>query len=596
MFVINEEPFIYSIDNFITDEECKHIIEISKDKIIPSLVSGEKEGIISTGRTSKNCWIDHNHDEIVKNISQKIAKQVNMPLENAESLQVIYYDKNQEYKQHYDGWLYDDSEKSKRNMKFGGQRILTALVYLNKIEEGGGTRFTRLNKDIYPEKGKLLIFSNVYKNTNLRHELSEHAGLPVIEGEKWAFNLWFREENRKTIYDYDFNANKINNRKFIKNYKNSMNNEWREWVKNKLENNENIELIRNKLIKQNYNPELINEVLKKNTFSGIIQHKFLELGDYFPFIKLGNKEIYNLVDSKNIILIILNELTNENINFLEKLTNNNYHFFVLFSKNEYNFIEKKNYINLKNIPNILDTNRDCVYILNANRRIINIVNLNEEIYNNIDNNIINDLFTKKTIKLNVPYLIIENVLDDHLLNSILDFYDKSKNKELHNTNAKNRLHVHPDSKLEILIDNKLSRSLFPEIKKIYDFDVEYREIYKICSYDSNTNGRFAEHRDTPFPNQHRKYALSLILNNNYEGGELYLPEYNEYIKPKANSAIVFPGICSHQVMPITNGSRKTIISFFCNKKENDSYNNERYRVKSNFFKEHNIEYSLIYPN
>ena len=41
--------------------------------------------------------------------------------------------------------------------------------------------------------GKLLVFSNVYENTNKRHENSEHAGMPVIEGEKWAFNLWLRE-------------------------------------------------------------------------------------------------------------------------------------------------------------------------------------------------------------------------------------------------------------------------------------------------------------------------------------------------------------------------------------------------------------------
>ena len=66
--------------------------------------------------------------------------------------------------------------------------------------------------------------------------------------------------------------------------------------------------------------------------------------------------------------------------------------------------------------------------------------------------------------------------------------------------------------LESMIDNKLSRSLFPEIKKIFYFDVEYRELYKICSYNSETNGRFAAHRDTPYPHQHRKFALSLILN------------------------------------------------------------------------------------
>ena len=66
-------------------------------------------------------------------------------------------------------------------------------MYLNTVSKGGGTRFTKLNKESTAEKGKLLVFHNVYADSNERHELSEHAGLPVIEGEKWAFNLWLRE-------------------------------------------------------------------------------------------------------------------------------------------------------------------------------------------------------------------------------------------------------------------------------------------------------------------------------------------------------------------------------------------------------------------
>ena len=47
-----------------------------------------------------------------------------------------------------------------------------------------------------------MVFSNVRNGTNERHKNSEHAGCPVIEGKKWAFNLWFREKTRKCLYDY----------------------------------------------------------------------------------------------------------------------------------------------------------------------------------------------------------------------------------------------------------------------------------------------------------------------------------------------------------------------------------------------------------
>ena len=200
--LLNNTPKIYTITNFLNDDDCKHFINISRDKIKPALVSGDKQGFVSNGRSGQNHWIIHNTDNITKMIGEKIAQQVGIPLENAEAFQVIYYDKTQEYRQHYDGWLFDGSEKSRRNMKYGGQRMKTALVYLNDVEEGGGTKFTKLNLEVNAEKGKLLVFENVYNGTNKRHELSEHAGMPVIEGEKWAFNLWFREESREKLYNY----------------------------------------------------------------------------------------------------------------------------------------------------------------------------------------------------------------------------------------------------------------------------------------------------------------------------------------------------------------------------------------------------------
>ena len=113
---------------------------------------------------------------------------------NAESYQVIYYGKTQQYRRHYDGWLFDNSDKTERMLKKGGQRILTVLCYLNDVKEGGGTEFPRLNLNIKAKKGRIVIFQNVEDGSNVRHKLSEHAGMPVLDGEKFAFNLWFREK------------------------------------------------------------------------------------------------------------------------------------------------------------------------------------------------------------------------------------------------------------------------------------------------------------------------------------------------------------------------------------------------------------------
>ena len=634
MIKIHSNPEIKSIDNFLTEKECEHFIKISKEYLKPTLVSGDKEGYISEGRTGKNHWIPHNYDEITKLIGEKIAKQVGIPLENAEAYQVIYYDKSQEYRQHYDGWLFDGSEKSRRNMKYGGQRMKTALVYLNDVVAGGGTKFTKLNLEVKAEKRKLLVFENVHSGTNKRHELSEHAGMPVIEGEKWAFNLWFREESRKKLYDYDKRSiadgdtsstlltpsnisvldignhmlEELRTIDINKNYKTSMNDEWRQWVYNQKLTGIPLNKIEEKLRKQNYSPYLIYDLLYKENAeikNGEIKEKnqvkrtlkieeqfpetFLEVGDYFPFIKIGSKELHNIVNDKDILIIFIDKVNNIVLDKILNLENNNNLFLIYGEMIEENLNIPNYFINKNKFPNILEKDKNLLYILDANRRI---KQLKE--FNNIQE-IIDFKIEKQILSINVPCLMIENVLDDKLLKRVLDYYNNSTNHEVHNSCNKNRLHVHPDLELEKMIDNKLSRSLFPEIKKVFYFDVEYRELYKICSYNSETNGRFAAHRDTPYPYQHRKFALSLILNDDYEGGELYLPEYDISLKPKANTAIVFPGICSHQVLPITKGSRKTIITFFCTEKPDDPHANERNRVKSNFFIERKVENSLVYP-
>lgn len=202
--IISEDPVVYIKRDFITHNECKHFINISKDRLQQAMVSDNKGPSASKGRSGKNCWIDHDHDTLVKRVCERISTLVGVPLENAEKVQVVYYGVNQEYRLHHDGWLFDGSEKAVRCMKYGGQRIWTALCYLNTLPEadGGHTRMTKLNTNVQAEEGKLLVFSNVHKGSINRHDLSEHAGMPVKKGEKWAFNLWFREQSRRTlVYD-----------------------------------------------------------------------------------------------------------------------------------------------------------------------------------------------------------------------------------------------------------------------------------------------------------------------------------------------------------------------------------------------------------
>ena len=198
--ILNLDPLVYIIDDFLSNEECDHMIKLGNNNLKRAMVSNDKKGVISEGRTGSNNWIPHNKSKKSKEIADRFSELINVPIDNAENFQIIHYSKTQEYKMHYDCWDLNKSEKTLRNFKYGGQRIYTCLCYLNNVKEGGGTCFGNLKINVKPKKGRILVFKNVYDNTNKKHPLSLHAGMPVIEGEKYAFNLWFREASRKKLY------------------------------------------------------------------------------------------------------------------------------------------------------------------------------------------------------------------------------------------------------------------------------------------------------------------------------------------------------------------------------------------------------------
>ena len=202
--ILSEDPKIFTIDNFITPDECDHMIKLAIPELIDSVVSDSKGGYVSSGRTSKTAWIDHFHDKITSYLSTRISEEVNMPIENAEKYQIVHYGETNEYRSHYDSWDHNGSDKTLRCIKHGGPRVLTALVYLNKVEEGGSTRFDKLNIDVQPAQGKLLVFQNTYTGSINKHLLSQHAGMPIVKGEKYIFNLWFRECPKSMLYS-EFN-------------------------------------------------------------------------------------------------------------------------------------------------------------------------------------------------------------------------------------------------------------------------------------------------------------------------------------------------------------------------------------------------------
>ena len=101
-------------------------------------------------------------------------------------MQIVRYQPGQFHSFHGD-YIVEDSQR-----RVGG-RILTFFMYLNDVEEGGETEFSRLSPPILvaPKKGKALIWANVLdSDPHKEDERVWHQGLTLDKGEKHAANLW----------------------------------------------------------------------------------------------------------------------------------------------------------------------------------------------------------------------------------------------------------------------------------------------------------------------------------------------------------------------------------------------------------------------
>lgn len=62
-------------------------------------------------------------------------------------------------------------------------RAISALLYLNDVEEGGETWFDKFGLSIKPEAGKLVLFPSNYAYS--------HQALPPVSGDKYIAVTWF---------------------------------------------------------------------------------------------------------------------------------------------------------------------------------------------------------------------------------------------------------------------------------------------------------------------------------------------------------------------------------------------------------------------
>lgn len=180
---------IFAWKNFLDETTCDAVIDLIDQDLRPSTTADALgDPLVRTSRTADIGQLD---SDLVRSVDDGISNAMGIHWSYAEPTQGQRYDAGQEYRAHHDYFL-PGSHDYQIYCQFMGQRTWTFMVYLNDVEDGGGTRFRRLDRIFKPERGKALIWNNLNADGSV-NPYTLHQGMKVRSGSKYVITKWFRE-------------------------------------------------------------------------------------------------------------------------------------------------------------------------------------------------------------------------------------------------------------------------------------------------------------------------------------------------------------------------------------------------------------------
>ena len=192
---IPDGPWVVTLENFISDKEVDTLKGWGDRLGYERSQAGDQ---IIDVRTSSQAWCtDQCHkNPVVTELRNKIHSLTQIPEQNSEFLQLLKYDEGQFYKTHND---FIDKHVDQLH----GPRLLTFFIYFNSVEEGGGTRFPKLNNlTIEPKQGRVLVWPSILdEDVNAVDHRTNHEAIAVVKGEKFAANAWIHQRDFQTGFE-----------------------------------------------------------------------------------------------------------------------------------------------------------------------------------------------------------------------------------------------------------------------------------------------------------------------------------------------------------------------------------------------------------
>ncbi|XP_055353899.1 prolyl 4-hydroxylase subunit alpha-2-like [Paramacrobiotus metropolitanus] len=196
------DPEILILHDIILDSQIIRLREIGYHHLVRGRIVDEnnpngtefENALVTKDRIAKIAFLDPALDPVIPTVNRYIGYATNLDHAVAEDLQVNNYGIGGHFAPHHDYFGNIKNPDAVTDEEWG-DRIATLLIYMTNVEAGGATVFPLLNLTLFPEKGSAAFWYNKFKD-GFPDWRTLHAGCPVLSGNKWVSNKWFRERGQ----------------------------------------------------------------------------------------------------------------------------------------------------------------------------------------------------------------------------------------------------------------------------------------------------------------------------------------------------------------------------------------------------------------
>jgi TPR repeat protein len=200
--VLGWQPRVFSIEGFASDAECAYLIDAAR----PVMKTREESEALGKAMEidefdgGRAIFFPHLCTPVIRNLQRRWASVLHINDRHFEPMSVLRYRKGHGYTPHVDYFDIPRILSHSETGDSGGQRLVTALVYLISPTAGGETCYQASGLRVKGRRGTAVIHYNATAD-GLEDEHSLHYGEIIESGEKWLARTAVRE---KSLYDEPF--------------------------------------------------------------------------------------------------------------------------------------------------------------------------------------------------------------------------------------------------------------------------------------------------------------------------------------------------------------------------------------------------------